>query len=257
MILPNPTEIPTDVHALLRAEARRRADRYEETLARARDIEHHVSDEETAANNQRVREATQDELTWLGKYTQTHNPHWKEEGRPSPYEPFPDKPYFAPLFAFLHSAGRVKPIEKSRDLMVTWAIVGFFTLEAMKVPGREIMFQTMKEEKVKENIFYAKTLYKRQPEWLKEAFPLAKPLERMSENELAFANGSVIWGIAGGAGQIRLYHPWGYFNDETAFQPEAGLCYEEGLSAFQKIVLNSTAWPGWYADWIGDVEVVS
>jgi len=141
--------------------------------------------------------------------------------------------------------------------MVTWAIVGYFVLQAMKVPAREIMFQTMKEEKVKENIMYAKVLYKRQPDWLKEAFPLAKPMERMSELELSFANGSVIWGIAGGAGQIRLFHPWGYFNDETAFQVEAGLCYEEALSAFQKVVLNSTAWPGWYFDWLNDIEVVS
>jgi hypothetical protein len=249
--------IPIDVEWILRAKARRITEQNEETLARARDVEHNVSDTEMAEQNRRVREATADELTWLQNYTATHNPHWKEEDRPNPYEPFPDKPYFRCLFDFLNAPGKVKPIEKSRDMMITWGIMGYFTLEAMKVPEREIVCQTMEETKAKENVFYARTLYTRQPEWLKQAFPLSKPLDRMAENELSFANGSIIWGIAGGAGKLRTYHPWGYFNDETAFQPEAGFSYDESLSAVQKIVLNSTAWPGWYFDWLNDVEVTS
>ena len=48
---------------------------------------------------------------------------------------------------------------------------------------------------------------------------------------------------------IRGYHPWGSLNDETSFQPEAGECYNEALSAVKgKIILNSSAGPGWYAD---------
>jgi hypothetical protein len=35
-------------------------------------------------------------------------------------------------------------------------------------------------------------------------------------------NGSYIIGIPGGADQIRSYHPWGYLNDESSFQPDAG-----------------------------------
>jgi hypothetical protein len=35
------------------------------------------------------------------------------------------------------------------------------------------------------------------------------------------------------------YIPWGYFNDETAFQPEAGECYNEAVSVVKgKIILN-------------------
>jgi hypothetical protein len=41
----------------------------------------------------------------------------------------------------------------------------------------------------------------------------------------------------------------GILNDETSFQPEAGECYNEALSAVKgKIILNSSAGPGWYAD---------
>ena len=53
---------------------------------------------------------------------------------------------------------------------------------------------------------------------------------------------------------MRGYHPWGYFNDETSFQPEAGECYNEALSAVKgKIILCSTAGPGRYADFRHDI----
>jgi hypothetical protein len=249
----NPSLSP-EREAYFRAVARRRYEQHEESIARARQVENTVSDEEAAASNRRVREATDTEWQWLRNHTETHNPHWQEEGRSSPYETFPDKPYFPVIFEYLHGPGKVKAIDKSRDMMVTWAIMGFFTLQAMKVHEREIVVQTMEEGKARECIGYSKCLYRRQPQWLKDAFPLAKPIDKMAANEFSLANGSVIWGIPGGAGKLRTYHPWGYFNDETAFQPEAGECYDEALSACQKIVLNSTAWPGWYFDWLSDIN---
>lgn len=247
--------LPSDIAAYLRAVARRRYDEHQESLAIAKQTETTVSDEELAARNQRVREATADEMVWLTQHTKTYNPHWIEELRPEPNEPFPNDDYFRAVFWYLHLPGKVKALEKSRDMMVTWAIMGYFTLEAMKVPAREIIVQTMSDEKAIQCIEYAKCLYINQPPWLQEAFKLSKPIEKMAGNEFSLANGSVIWGIPGGAGKLRSYHPWGYFNDESAFQPEAGLCYDEALSACQKIVLNSTAWPGWYFDWLNDVEV--
>lgn len=250
--LPNP--LVTDRELYLRAYARRMVEQRNEELARARQVEHTAPDEETAALNERVRAATATEWVWLRNHTETYNQHWKEEGRPTPYEPFPEKPYFPILFEYLHAPKKVRAVEKSRDLMVTWAIMGYFTLEAMKVHEREIVVQTMEAEKAEQCIEYAKCLYGRQPQWLKDAFPLKKPLEKMAKNEFSLANGSVIWGIPGGQGKIKSYHPWGYFSDETAFQPEAGICYDETLSAVQKIVLNSTAWPSWYFDWVNDIE---
>jgi len=112
--------------------------------------------------------------------------------------------------------------------MVTWGCIGFLTNKAMAAPAREVLLQTQKEEKVKAaRQVCPRGLYDRQPQWLKDAFPLAK---HQSDTRLNFAHGGAVIGIPGGAGQIRSYHPWGYLNDESPFQPDAGECYNEALS---------------------------
>src|SRR5207248_9386257 len=73
--------------------------------------------------------------------------------------------------------------------------------------------------------------------------------DKQADLELSFKNGSYIWGIPGGADQIRSFHPWGYLNDESSFQSEAGECFNEALSVVKgKIIFNSSAGPSWYAD---------
>jgi len=130
--------------------------------------------------------------------------------------------------------------------MISWGCVAYLTNKAMIVPAREVLFQTLKIDKVKQLIKYARTLYERQPQWLKDAFPLAP---RQSDLALRFAHGGGVFGIARGAGQIRGYHPWGYLLDEASFVPDAGECYNEALSvASGSIILNSSAGPGWFAD---------
>jgi hypothetical protein len=195
-----------------------------------------------------LQEATRDAYLWATNHTQTWNEHWQEEGRPHPYEPFPRLPYLADIFEIL-SLERIIWIEKSRDMMVSWACVAYLTLEAMKVPRRGVLFQTQKVDKVKQLIKYARTLYERQDERIKRAYPLAKDLKLQPDTSLEFAHGGKITGIPGGADQIRSYHPWGYLNDESSFQPDAGECYNEALSAVKgKIIFNSSAGPGWFAD---------
>jgi hypothetical protein len=119
----------------------------------------------------------------------------------------------------------------------------------MKVAQRSVLFQTQKEDKAKQLVRYAKCLYERQPQWLRDAYALAKPLRSQPELSLEFAHGGKIIGIPGGADQIRSYHPFGYLNDESSFRPDAGECYNEALSAVKgKIIFNSSAGPSWYAD---------
>lgn len=201
----------------------------------------------------KVADAIADPLDWAQKYTKTYNEHWVEEGRPSPYEPFPKSNHFRPLMD-IFMAERIVLIEKSRDMMVSWACVAYLTWEAMRVPERGIVLQTQKEDKVKQLIDYAKCLYRNQPDWLKEAYPLAKPIDSQPDLSLEFAHGGNIMGIPGGADKIRSYHPWGYLNDESSFQPESGDCYNEALAAAKgKIIFNSSAGPGWYADFRRDI----
>jgi hypothetical protein len=207
-------------------------------------------------NQPRVQEAIRDTYTWVTQYTRTYNEHWQEEGRPSPYEPFPNAsvyPHIPYLFAFIDSE-RIALIEKSRDMMMSWGCVAYFTRHAMTVPQRGVLFQTQTKAKVIQLVNYAKCLYEQQPNWLKAAFPLAKPMKQQSALCLQFAHGGYIRGLPGGANQIRSFHPWGYLNDETAFQPYAGECYNEALSVVRgKIVFNSSAGPGWYADFKNDI----
>ena len=208
-------------------------------------------------DSQEVQEAVRNTLRWVRHHTKTYNPHWKVEGRPSPYEPFPNKPYFPPLLYALEKE-RIVWIEKSRDLMISWACVAFLTLKAMTMRECQVLLQTQKLDKAVQLVDYAKCLYDQQDSFLKDAFPLTKPTKRMSKYELTFANGSEIVGIPGGADQIRSYHPWGYLLDEAAFVPDAGECYNTALAAAKgSIILNSSAGPGWFADAKRDIIKVS
>jgi len=226
----------------------RRIERLERQIEKA-----YRNKKQLLSNDLRVQEATWDPYVWATKYTKTYNPHWVEEGRPSPYEPFPNWPYLDDLFELLQIE-RINWIEKSRDMMVSWACVAYLTFQAMTVPSREVLFQTQKIDKVKELVKYAKCLYRQQPHWLRDAFPLDKPLDSQPDLSLTFAQGGRIVGIPGGADQVRSYHPWGYLLDEASFVVDAGECYNEALSAVAgKIILNSSAGPGWYADARHDV----
>jgi len=152
-------------------------------------------------------EAIADPLTWLQFHTRTRDSHWRESGASTPYRPFPDKPYFRPVIQTIQNEPVVF-VEKSRDLMISWLCVGFFTHAAMTNDQREVLFQSQKEDKAAELVDYAKTLYEEQDERLKRRFPLAKPLKEQAALRLEFANGSRITGIPEGVDQIRSYHPW-------------------------------------------------
>ena len=193
------------------------------------------------AQRAQVQEAVRDTYTWVTEYTKTFNEHWQEEGRPSPYEPFPRYDDLAVLFDILDAESeRIIWIEKSRDMMVSWACMAYLTLKAMTTPECGVLFQAQKETKAVQLVVYAKCLYDRQAGFLRDAFPLTKPTKDQPALSLNFAHGGYILGIPGGADQIRSYHPWGYLNDESSFQPEAGECYNEALSAVKgKIIFDS------------------
>ena len=199
-------------------------------------------------NNTFAEQATCDVFTWATEHTKTRNDHWVEEGRSSPYEPLPKHSYIAAVFEFME-AERIVWFEKSRDMMLSWCCVAYLAFNAMTVPQRTVLFQTQTEKKAVQLVEYAKVLYRNQNRELQAAFPLAKNVDDQPALELHFANGSRIVGIPGGVNQIRSYHPYGYLNDESSFQPDAGDCYNEALSAVSgKIIFNSSASPGWFAD---------
>ena len=232
-----------------RRELKRRMERLtRKAEARAREMLRQGPREQRASLDAQVQQATRNTFTWVTEHTETRNDHWVEEGRPSPYEPFPKLPYIAYIFEIME-AERIVWIEKSRDMMLSWCCVAYLTLNVMKVAQRTALFQTQTEKKAIQLVDYAKCLYRRQSTELQAAFPLRKSIDDQPALELHFANGSSIVGIPGGANQIRSYHPYAYLNDESSFQPDAGACYNEALSAVKgKIIFNSSSGPGWFAD---------
>ena len=95
-----------------------------------------------------------DPLVWLQQYTCSKDSHWKEAGAGTPYRPFPDKPYFRFVLDEIHR-NKVLLIEKSRDMMLSWLCVGYFTHAAITTERREVLFQSQKEDKAAELIDYA------------------------------------------------------------------------------------------------------
>jgi hypothetical protein len=200
-----------------------------------------------------VARKVRDPLTWLQHHTQTKDPHWREGGAKSPYRRFPDKPYFRPIIEALQR----EPIlfcAKSRDLMLSWLIVGYFTHDCMTTPGVEVLFQSQTEEKAAELVDYAKILYSRQDQDLKMLYPLDAPLAKQSWLELNFRHGNRIVGIPHGADKIRSYHPTALFIDEAAFVPDAGQSYDEAVAACQKIAVLSSANTGWFESVVVSAE---
>jgi len=201
----------------------------------------------------RVKGKVRDPLNWLQHYTETKDPHWREAGAMSPYRSFPNKPYFRPIIDALQR----EPVlfcAKSRDLMLSWLFVGFFTHDCMTNPGVEVLFQSQTEEKAAELVDCAKCLYDRQDDDIKAQYLILQPLSKQSRLELNFRDGNRIVGIPHGADKIRSYHPTALFIDEAAFIPDAGQSFDEAIAACQKIAVLSSANTGWFESVVVSAE---
>jgi hypothetical protein len=192
-----------------------------------------------------VQQKVCDPLNWMMNHTETKDPHWREAGASSPYRPFPDKPYFRPIIEALQREA-VLFLLKSRDMMLSWLVVGYFVHDCMIHAGVEVLFQSQTEAKAAELVDYAKCLYNRQDSDIKERYPLAQPLAKQSSLELNFGDGNRIVGLPHGTDKIRSYHPSVLFLDEAAFIPDAEDSFNEALPAVQKIVVLSSAGPGFF-----------
>ena len=189
-----------------------------------------------------------DPLYWLRRWTKTYDQHWKEKGLDGPNSPFPDLPYFEPIYEVWKHEPRLW-ICKSRTMMASWFVVGIYAHMCMTQPGQEVLFQSEKEEKAIENgVNYARALWLNQPTWLREKFPLERPLHLQPEKQIAWANGSRFIGIPEGGNQFRSYHPTAVIEDEAAFQALFADAYQAALPASRKVTVISTPFPGAFND---------
>lgn len=179
-------------------------------------------------------------LLWLTKYTQTEDSHWLAKGTP-PVAPFPKKACFVPIMEQLLSRP-VPAIWKSREMMASWLICGYIAWMCSRNKSMLWVAQTGKEDKVSELIEYARILHNRQPDWMKRRNPIVVD----NNLELKWKDGGRFIGVAKGEDQIRMYHPYGYFQDESAFLPEAEQSFNAVRPVAKQIILVSTDELGWY-----------
>lgn len=190
--------------------------------------------------------------------TKTFDNHWMQK-KTEPWAPLPDKPYFRWLFERLMKLNRGF-FPKSREMLLSWIVVGYCTWRCQFFPQTEVIFQSQKEDKVQDFISgragspgYARTLWEQQEDWMRRAHPLAKKRsEDMPGTILAWKNGSIIRGVPSGADQIRQYHPTIVVFDEAAWLEAFRDSYDAANPVTSQIIAMSSASP---SSWFGDVCV--
>jgi hypothetical protein len=195
-------------------------------------------------------------LYWLQECTETYDEHWVNKGLSSPYARFPRLPYWPYVFDLLMRDREIL-VPKSLEMMISWAVVGYGVWHCQVFPRTRFIVQTQKEDKSiglvrgRGTPGYARTLYDRQSERMKEAFPLTKPMTEMPANKISWANESVIMGIPCGADQVRAYHPTLMMFDEAAHLDE----FEAALAAAEpvctKIIAVSSVAPVFFGPGCG------
>lgn len=190
--------------------------------------------------SERVASFERGPLLWLCKHTATEDLHWLQKGTP-PVSPFPSKSYLLVAMMYLLTNDTLF-IPKSREMMTSWLVCGYIAWMTQWLPHIFWILQTEKEDKATQLINYCRILYNRQPDWMKERNPLVVS----NSVELKRANGSHILAVPQGENQVRLFHPYGYMQDESAFLPEAEQSFNAVRPVCKQIVAVSSDEVGWF-----------
>jgi hypothetical protein len=179
-------------------------------------------------------------LLWLTKHTATEDLHWLQKGT-DPVAPFPTKQYLAVAMGYLLTNDTIF-IPKSREMMTSWLVCGYISWMCQWLPHIFWILQTEKEDKATQLITYCRILFDRQADWMKERNPLVVS----NSVELKRANGSHILAVPQGENQVRLFHPYGYMQDESAFLPEAEQSFNAVRPVCKQIIAVSSDEIGWF-----------
>lgn len=161
--------------------------------------------------------------------------------------PFTVMDYMPPIVEVWEKS-QLMAVEKSRDMMATWLIVALFTWDTLFHFGRQHIFQSDDAPKSLELVQRVNIMYENQPKFLKDAVgrgTFSKGGSRSGEFFIREGTEhSEILGFPQGPDQIRYLHPSGVFQDEAAFQTEAGAAFaaiKPAIQAGGKFVAISSA----------------
>ena len=141
-------------------------------------------------------------------------------------------------------------IEKSRDMMATWLTVMMYTWDTLFHKGKQNVFQSETASKTYELVNRANFIYKHQPKFLRDVMKAEFGAGSGRAGVLTVEKlDSEIIGFAQGPDQIRQYHPSGVFQDEAAFQVDAGAAFSAIKPSIQqggRFTAVSSANPSWF-----------
>ena len=179
-------------------------------------------------------------MLWLTKHTATEDEHWLVKGTP-PVAPFPEKEYLVVVMRYMMTCETLF-IPKSREMMTSWLACGYIAWMCQWFPHIFWVLQTEKEDKATQLVNYCRILFNRQAEWMQERNPLVVS----NSVEIKRANGSHILAVPQGENQVRLFHPHGYLQDESAFLPEAEQSFNAVRPVCKQIIAISSDEIGWF-----------
>lgn len=192
-------------------------------------------------------EALKNPLIWFTEFCYTYDPH--DRGQPIKpygnvyYENGPDyKGYLAELIKVIHENNRVL-IPKSRQMLVTWTVVGYFVWESIARPCSYTFFQARKEtdagwgsmgkEAMKggfarmpglSHLNRARLMFEQMPYHFGVRITCPKKPPKM-----ILSNGSTLHAISQDSDAFRQYTATGIFADEAAFQENARRAFTAAL----------------------------
>jgi len=195
--------------------------------------------------------ACEESVEHFGRFCYTRDEH--ADGKES-VKPFPTREELPYIWEFLDTVHREQILfcEKSRQMMVTWAMC-IYVLWVCKFQENRLCFVQSKKEEDAANLVYNTDPYQARMSFIEWSLP--DPLR--SEVTCSYAKmrftdtKSLAWAIPEGGEKIRSYTPSLLFSDEFAFQPEAEQAYAAARPAITgggKFIAVSSARAGAYME---------
>jgi len=172
----------------------------------------------------------EDAYYWLTHWALTLDAHDKE----NPIKLFPDKIYLK-FIVNIWLKENLLLVPKSRQMMLSWLFVALYLWDVQFHIGRNVFFQSKREEDADDLIKRAKFIWDNEPKFLKR-YRIGDSFSSLVCNPQANGNDvyckmlfpaihSWIRGIPQGADILRMHTASGILSDEMAFQSEAQASY--------------------------------